>query len=312
MKCKTMKKLFSLLSIVVILSSCEKDIHVNLPKKDPKLVINAILAKDSIVTVGIGKSKSVLDPVNTSSQLENYVVKNATAVIYENGVVLDTLVYDAVQYRYVSPHQVTVKSGNTYSIQVTAPGFTMAEGSTTVPSQSNIAEVIRTKNARTDSDGNPEDEINLKLNDPAETNFYLVQIFQATYAFQGGYPVYCVSTTDKDIEPIGENADPFSTDNCYDGNSLLMKDVNFNGRLKQVRFYVNSYELQDITGPGGQVYKPYIKVSRITEAQFKYVKSYNVYYNSSDNPFAEPSNVYTNVKNGYGVFAAFTEAHQGL
>ena len=139
-----------------------------------------------------------------------------------------------------------------------------------------------------------------------------MQIFRATYGFPGGAPVYCVSTTDKDIEPIGDNADPFSTENCYDGNCLIMKDANFNGRQKQVRFYINSYELQDVTGPGGQVYKPYIKVSRITEAQFKFVKSYNVYYNSSDNPFAEPSNVYTNVKNGYGIFSAYTVAGKEL
>src|SRR5688500_18615580 len=121
MKIKTMKKLISLLSIIVILSSCEKDVHVDLPKKDPKLVINAFLEKDSVVTVSIGKSKSVLDPViQGGSQQENYVVKNATVIVYENGVVLDTLVYDNAQFTYVSANQKTVKAGNTYSIKTTA------------------------------------------------------------------------------------------------------------------------------------------------------------------------------------------------
>jgi hypothetical protein len=115
-----------------------------------------------------------------------------------------------------------------------------------------------------------------------------------------------VSTTDKDIEPIGDNADPFSTDNCYDGNSLLMKDVNFSGKQKVLHFFINSYELQDQTGQGGQVYKPYVKVNRITEDYFKYIKSYHVYYNAADNPFAEPANVFSNVLNGYGNFSAYT------
>ena len=146
MKIKTMKKLISLLSIIVVLSSCEKDVHVDIPKKDPKLVINAFLAKDSIVSISIGKSRSVLDPVNPGgSQQENYIVKNATAVIYENGVVLDTLVYDNAQFRYLSPNQKTVKAGNTYSIKAIAPGFSLAEASTIVPSQSSIAEVTREK-----------------------------------------------------------------------------------------------------------------------------------------------------------------------
>jgi hypothetical protein len=303
-----MKKIISLLSIIVVLSSCEKDVTVNIPKKDPKLVINALLPKDSVITVSIGKSRGVLEPTPpVSSNLDLYIVKNATAVVYENGTVLDTLVFDINMYRYVSPHQKTVKGGNTYSIKVTAPGFAQAEASTDVPSQSVIAEATRRPQARTNSDGNTEDEISLKLNDPAEANFYLIQIFGAY-----GAPLFCVSTTDKDIEPIGENADPFSTENCYDGNSLLMKDANFNGKQKQVLFYVNSFDMQAVIDPNGQVHKPGIIVSRITEAYFKFVKSYNVYYNSSDNPFAEPSNVYTNVKNGYGVFAVYTQAEKDL
>jgi hypothetical protein len=308
-----MKKLISFLSIIVVLSSCEKDVNIKLPQKDPKLVINGLLAVDSTVSVSIGRSRSVLDPVSTSGPYqEQYVVKNAIAVVYENTSILDTLVYDNMQYRYVSPNHKTVKAGNTYSIIVNAPGYKQAEASTIVPSQSVIDDVVRVKNARTNSDGNPEDEITLKLNDPAEANFYLIQFYHADYSFSGGYPVYCVSTTDKDIEAIGDNADPFSTENCYDGNSLLMKDVNFNGRLKLTRFYINSYELQEITGPGGQVSKPYVKVSRITEDYFKFVKSYNVYSSSYDNPFAEPANVYTNVKNGYGVFSVLTEAGKQL
>ncbi|WP_410963591.1 DUF4249 family protein, partial [Salmonella sp. SAL4455] len=66
------------------------------------------------------------------------------------------------------------------------------------------------------------------------------------------------------------------------------------------------------TGGGGIPVKAYVNVLRITEDYFKFVKSYSVYYNSSDNPFAEPSNVYTNVKNGYGIFALLTEAKRDL
>jgi len=318
MKIKNMKKLFSLLSIIVIFSSCEKDVHVDIPKKDPKLVINAILATDSVIRVTIGKTRGVLDPfINTTggpiASIEKYIVNNISAYVYENGVMLDSLVDDGSHYQFVSFHQKTIKSGNTYTIKASAPGFMQAEATTSVPSQSTITDVTRIKNARTDPDGNPEDEITVKLDDPLETNFYLLQFFSGGYGYSGfGYSGYCVSTTDKDIEPLGADADPFSTNSCYDGSKLMMKDVNFNGRQKQVRFYINSYLLQDVVQPNGQVVKPNLTVMRITEDYFKFVKSYDVYYNSSDNPFAEPSNVYTNVKNGYGIFTAFTEAGREL
>jgi hypothetical protein len=154
------------------------------------------------------------------------------------------------------------------------------------------------------------DEITLKFDDPGgEKNYYLVQVYSAGYSGYEGQTVWCVSTTDKDIEAIGENADPLSTDNCFDGGSLLLRDDNFNGTQKQLRFYVNSYYMQehdDISS--NRTWRPYVKVLRITEDYFKYVKSYNVYYNSSDNPFAEPVNVYSNIRNGYGTFSAYTVA----
>ena len=216
-------------------------------------------------------------------------------------------------YKYISTKNRVVNQGFTYTIKVNAPGFAEAEASTAVPSQSEVAEILRFKEARTTSGGEKQDEIQIKLNDPAaENNFYLIQFFGVPYSTGPGYEVYCVSTTDKDIEAIGDNADPFSTDNCYDGGNLLMKDVNFNGKQKQLRFYIDSYELNEHMGPGGVMQKTYVKVLRITEDHFKFVKSYHVYYNSVDNPFAEPSNVFSNVKNGYGSFSAYTEYQSDL
>ena len=166
----------------------------------------------------------------------------------------------------------------------------------------------RIKNVRTNSYNEQQDEITIKINDPVETNFYLVKFFHAPYGPGQEYTIYCTSTADKDIEPIGDNADPLSTDNCFDAGNLLMRDVNFNGREKLLRFYVNSLDLMENSGSNGTIYRPFIKVYRITEEYFKFVKSYNVYYNASDNPFAEPANVFTNVKNGFGTFSAFTMA----
>lgn len=299
--------------LLVVLAGCEKTVSVDIPQRPPRLVINGWLEKDVPVEVMVGKSRNVLDPSNPwSSNIESYVVKNAVPVMYENNVAIDTLVYDPASFKYRSASGKSLQEGKNYTIKVTAPGFEAVEAHTTVPSQSVINSVTRTKEARTTSDGNKQDEILIVLDDPQETNFYLVQFYHAPYNSNSNYPIYCVSTTDKDVEPIGENADPLSTDNCYDGESLLLKDVNFNGRQKVLRFFIDSYQLNDNTGPGGIIEKPYVRVLRITEDYFKFVKSYNVHYNSSDNPFAEPSNVYSNVTNGYGSFSAYTVATQNL
>ena len=294
---------------LVLITACEKTVVIDIPQKAPSLVLNAWMEKGRVVTVKVGKSRHILSAVDNNMN-ESYVVKNAVPILYENNIPIDTLVYRPIEYDYKSIHNTVVREGFNYTLKVSAPGFATVEASTLVPSQSSIASLSRLKDARINNMNQHMDEIQLKINDPSEKNFYLIRIYGPSYG-QGteGYPVYCVSTTDKDIEPIGENADPLSTDNCYDGANLIMKDQNFNGGTKQLRFYVESYSLNEyVDGTTGRTNRPYLKVFRITEEQFKYIKSYNVYYNSSDNPFAEPVNVYSNVKSGYGIVSAYTMA----
>jgi hypothetical protein len=307
---KQMKLYFFLpLIALVVFSSCEKSVTIDVPQKPSSLVINAILKKDQAIRVVIGKSRYILE---AGQGIDTYVVKNAVPVIFENNLPIDTLVYEAARYTYISPKNKTIRGGYTYTIKITAPGFSAAEATTIVPSQSEAPEVTRVKDARVTSDGVHKDEIVVKFNDPAEKNFYLLQFFQAPFQPGDEYTVYCASTTDKDLELVGDNADPLSTDNCYDADNLILRDDNFNGQVKQLRFYIESNILQDRMGSGGQTTKPYVKLSRITEEQFKFIKSFSVYNMTVDNPFAEPVNVFTNVKNGYGIFASYTSATKDL
>ncbi|MFL5773305.1 MAG: DUF4249 domain-containing protein [Flavisolibacter sp.] len=304
-----MKAFYFLAIVAVVVSACEKKVIIDIPQKSPKLVVNGLLDLNQVVELTVGKSRHVLEANNTS--IETYVVKNAVPVLYENNIAIDTLVYQPLNYTYKSPRGKTIAAGNTYTVKVTAPGFTAVETTSTVPSQSEITEVSRIKHARVNSNGEDLDEVTIKFSDPVgEKNYYLLQILEAPFDPRDESWIYCVSTTDKDIEPIGDNADPLSTDNCYDGGSLIMKDDNFNGREKQLRFYIHSSELDDRTGVNGQVQKPSVKLSRITEAHFKFIKSFNAYNMSGDNPFAEPANVFTNVVNGYGIFSARTSVRK--
>lgn len=300
---------FYLLTIAILVSSCEKTVSVVIPQKDPKLVINSWMGVGEIFTVGVSKSRNILQPLTSSSSLEEtYSVKNAIPVLYEDGTAIDTLVFQPAEYVYKSVHNKKVALGKTYSVKVTAGGYSEAEAMALVPSQSQIAEVKRIKNAKTSSSGAFMDELTIKLNDPAaEKNFYLIQVYGPAYG-SNVYTLGCVNTTDKDLEATGADADPTSTDNCYDGGKLLMKDVNFNGGQKVLKLYVESSMVMDYRDMFGRVYRPFIKVHRITEEYFKYLKSFDAYYNGSDNPFAEPVNVYTNVKNGFGIFSTYTSA----
>ncbi|MCX6318151.1 MAG: DUF4249 domain-containing protein [Bacteroidetes bacterium] len=296
---------------MVLLSGCEKTVNIDIPQKEPKLVINARLVKNEVFSVSAGRSRGVLSPVNYSSSLiEQYVVKTAAVVVFENGTAIDTLVYQPGDFLYKSVRNTRVQDGKVYTVAVSAAGYTTAQASAAVPSQSVIAGVTRIRNSRTTASGTPQDEITIKLSDPpGERNFYLVQLWGAGFGNPFGNSIYCVSTTDKDVEDIGDNTDPFDPDNCYDGGLLLMRDDNFNGGLKQLRLFVDASQLDEYNDPvTHRIYRPYIHVYRISEDEFKYNKSNNAYTNTGDNPFAEPINIFSNVKNGYGIFSLSTVA----
>jgi hypothetical protein len=305
-----MKKISLLmLSATIAFAACEKTIIVPIPEKDPKLVVHALLEKGDPIVVTVGRSRHILKVpgYQSSGWQDAYTVKNAVPIVYENGIAIDTLQYDIPTYTYKSPRNKTILDGKVYTIKVTAPGFVEAEATTVVPSQSVIASVTRVRDARTNSSGNTMDEVTIRLDDPAEKNFYLVQVFSAGYSSNPGYYIYCINTSDKDVEAIGYS-DPTDPENCFDGDNILMRDDNFNGRQKQLKLFIDSDNLRENLGPNGEVYRPYIKVKRITEDQFKYILSYDAYESGSDNPFAEPANVFSNVRNGFGIFTAQTMA----
>lgn len=306
-----MKRIIVLLIVVPVMHwACEKPVTIKIPQKPAKLVINAWMGKDSTIALHVGKSRYSLAPLDVpGSLLESYTVKNAVPVIYEDGVAIDTLVYDAAAYNYKSLRNKKIRQGHAYMVKVNAQGFTEAVAETLVPSQSEMAGLERVKNARTNSSGDTEDEITIKLNDPAgERNFYLIQIFGAADDWNDGRVIGCVKTTDKDMETLTADTDPMEPDNCYDSDNLLMKDVNFDGGRKVLKLYVASYALEEYSSPStGLVRRPFVKVHRITEDHFKFIKSVNIYSSTDGNPFAEPINVFSNVRNGYGIFSAYTK-----
>jgi hypothetical protein len=304
-----MKKIFySSIILLTLFSSCEKIVEVDIPQKQPKLVINALLGGDTNVVVTIGTSRHILSSTNQQTSLrESYTVKNAVPVLYENNMAVDTLVYHPNEYLYKSLRTRRLQPGQAYTLKVNAQGYTQAEATTTMPAAISGVEVSRTKRVRKNVDGDDLDEISIKISDPSNKDFYLIQVFSAGY--NAGYQsnIYCISTSDKDVELLGNNTDPFDPDNCYDPKNILLNDINFNGTQKHLKLFALTDELRDIRNTStGQIVRPSVRVSRITEDYFRYLKSYGLYESSVDNPFAEAVNVYSNVKNGYGIFTAHT------
>lgn len=294
---KSIHKYIGIFAVSAVLASCEKEIVVDVPAYQPKLVLNGYATTGDTVFVSVGKSIGILE----YKYGKDLAVKDATLVLRTDGAPDDVLDYDPLYGMYRS--NTIAQPGKNYTLVATAPGYTEASATTIVPSAVKIDSIRRIPNARLDIDGNPQDEIRIVFNDPpAAGDYYILSIskLQGLDTTFHGYGANCVNTTDASIESIYN--EEIDQNTCLAGDAIFFRDVLFNGVTKELRLFVPSGYVRPGTVFSDSVYAE-VQLMHVTEAYFRFSKSYRFASDNRGNPFAEPSNVYTNVNNGYGVFS---------
>lgn len=287
---------FTLVCIVLLSTiSCEKVITVKLPVEQAKIVVNSYSYTGDTIFVAISRS----DEIQKYKYNKDLTVRNATVVLYESGVAIDTLIYDNESELYLS-HTIA-QAGQMLSIHVNAPGFEEAVAECLVPALVSINSVQRNFNIRLDDIGNQQDEILLEFDDPATTgDYYIVKVNIPHDSFE---MFYCVNTTDASVETIYD--DPIDQNTCISSDGIFMRDNLFNGGKKVLRLYMSHNFLQNDTLAGEIIY-PEIQLLHVGKEHYKYEKSYQYSVENGSDPFSEPANPYTNIKNGYGIFSVIS------
>jgi len=293
------KNIIVIAAILLIASSCERDTHVDIPPHVPKLVVESMQGQNENPEARIVHTRAVTDPLPPwGSSSDPYVVQNVRVLVYENDVLKDSLKYQANDQKYKTTVS-TIQAGKTYKLVMSAPNYPTAEAISFTPLLVPMNSLVYTPNARVDVDGNSQDEVKISFTDNGSTeDYYLIRILNAY-----GDHLYCVTTNDKDVEKLVYE-DPLNPDDCLLSDRLLVSDQNFNGTTKTLIFYTGSGTLDPVNMPGGTM-KSTVELLHINKDYFKYIKSLNSRENAGDNPFAEPVNLYSNVKNGYGFFTTY-------
>ena len=95
-------------------TACNKSIEIDVPSQTPVLVLNAQWQQSQLFSLRLTRSRGINDPVDTGSNLiRTYEIKNAFITIKQNNVVIDTLKYDSLNFRYINKTKKTI-IGNTY------------------------------------------------------------------------------------------------------------------------------------------------------------------------------------------------------
>lgn len=283
---------------VWLLTSCEKEIIVDVPPHEPKLTVNSVTYTGDTIAVKVGESVDVLKHKYGA----NMGLTDAVVQIQAGDKTPVNMKYDNAKGMYIS--DMVAEPGLVYSVKAVAPGFSEVSATSRAPRVVKIQSLQRIKDVRLDMDGNTQDELRLTFDDPAgEKNYYIITIsasfmvnnYQET-AYSG-----CINTADPSVETLYDESIDQNT--CIESNGIFLRDELFDGKRKELRLFVRSTDLQGQELPGyGMVY-PTIEIQHVTEEYFRYIKSSRYATINSGNPFAEPANVYTNIKNGFGIFS---------
>lgn len=270
-----MKKILYILPLFSLaFMSCEQDANVDVPQVDPELVINCFITpQDTFIRAKVSMSTPVFNTNTVSGP-----VTDATVTLYGNSSSV-VLAYNTNTQAYETTTAVfPIIAGNEYHLVVAVPSGLIADAYTTVPANppagfNSTAEINVTYTDPYAEGGNI--NIHYELDDVAGQNdFYRLVPYEMrtstfmpdTMAYRAGWDLF--SDQNADGTHLARN---FSTEYFTNGDSLVAIDL---------------------------------YLMRCNYDYYTYHHSLQTDGMSGDNPFSEPTLMYTNVNNGLGIFAA--------
>lgn len=279
-----MKKIFIYILISTIISiqlSCETDANIPIPSQDPKFVLTSFvnLERDSQYF-----TLTQSDPLFDGSNVDNEKYIDAAVVTVSNGISNVQLPYNYNYNAYLLDASAMKINYNTnYTIHVEYQGKAINSSFSTFDSAAIVINEIKIDSIlKTDEFGFSTKTYyaNVKWQDPAsEKNYYCLEMFGLFRSDFG--QIIRVPLSD------------------YYG-SVYLSDEGKNGTemTRTMEAYTTMF------GDFGQTYLGFdVVISKTDEHYYRYFKSLQNYV--GDDPFSEPSLVYTNITNGLGVIGSY-------
>ncbi len=273
---KIIIQLIFFLSLFLFSYSCMEEIPYQKESFTPKLVLNGGITRDSLISIQLTSTQDVED---TSLK----IVKNATVELFINNNFAGNLKYDS---NGIYTSTVRAELGKTYKIKAYCDNYDTISASTEIPEKLQINNCSLVYNYGVFFDGEPSSKLTVNITDRDEKhNFYYINHFLLNDSFF------------MFISPI----DPASLAGTHDGESVIFNDQQFKS---------SSYNLVfSISRADRDTFFYSIIINTISESYYRFLISIFDYIDANNNNYfknnTESPEVYSNVKNGYGVFYGY-------
>jgi len=270
-----------ILASLLLLFSCEKAVtNVELPKQEKKLVVYAYISpEDSLISVHVSESHPIWQPYSGGYY---ETVKNAHVKITGNGTEAH-VPYDQNSDTYIlSTSLFPIIPGAPYGLLVSTPDGKSVQASCTVPFNTNQSVGLVAVDTITEEWGGKKLRVKVRFTDiVGETNYYRV----------GGVWKY--------IDLYAPTQDTLTEEMYPKYNFEYFSDMGKDGQVFTAELVYWIYENADWMQPIGME----LKLLTTDVHYYNFHKSLENYV--GEDPFSEPTMVYTNMIGGLGVFAAY-------
>jgi len=298
-----MKRLACLILLVAILTgACDKIIDISVPDKSRKIVLNALLNPDSLVSVQLTQSKSILE--------DNQVLllEEAEVELFENDQLVGGLEYEG--YGYYGMRDFQPEINKSYRLEVKHPVLDAVHSEVKLPP---LVPILDVDTARyLDEYDNDRYSLNVGISDPqGEDNYYAMSIAITSRVYDWNtqeltdstetFMIYFHSIDQGDVA----GSDIVQNDiNYYIDDKLFISDDIFDGQDHEFALAIDYYFLEFKS----DTIMLDVRLDHIDPSYYFYSVSKRKYYQADGNPFSEPVQVYNNVENGFGIMSAYTRS----
>ncbi len=297
--------------ILITYLGCEKEIQLDIGEFQPKIVVNALLQEGENWEIHVCQSKNVLEP----NKEVNLPGARVTVQNINSGNIFQ-LQYDKEGIFINDTY--TINHATDYKITVSHPGFESISARAYVPQPIDV-KVLHSETL--DFNGKVALKVDFEItDDPTSDNYYIYEILNlfphspidpSTIPFLESPIKSWLSSVDGNTGYIDNGTEKQS--------KLFITDQNFRGSVLNTSL-VSFVEVQEGKGKDNQgtdseyQYSPDFAQSRLkvvgaSKEMYEYYKSIElmIQREALNSSASTPVKPFTNIENGLGIFAGFTE-----
>ena len=273
--------ILSFFTIVILGISCTKEVTLKFEHK-PKLTFNCILNPDSTIRANLSYSR-VLGGAGDFIHAEDAIIK-----LFENDKLLGELtgLGKGVYYYKYYP-----KTGNTYSVEIEVEGMPIMDASTTIPKRTKIEFVSIPKKPL-----EKYPKMIIKIHDKIGRHFYWNYTYSISKKDGTIYSNGLTTTFSPLFDNFNRQIDADYEYGFYYWEMLRIKDELYDGKILQWEQNWRTFSTDnffDVYLEPDSCYDRYLK----TSIQMHMLENEGL-------PMSEPVQIFSNVKNGYGIFGS--------